>query len=131
MKMIFSTTLKKDGTLSPNAFAEREDGYRTGVDLLTLDDAGWEAQKSAMPMLSEAERAETLANFRALVRENAVAPREEVADPVLTYAQKRRQEYPNYADQLEMIYKAVKAGDPNLTEFVAAIDAVRAKHPKD
>lgn len=48
-----------------------------------------------------------------------------------TYAEKRAWAYPPIGDQLDMIYKAVKAGDAGLTEFVAAIDAIKTKYPKE
>lgn len=131
MNMQLFTTKTEDGLVSPDAFAEREDGYRTGVDLLALDEAGWEAQRSSMPLLTEAERAEVYAlasKASGVVAQRAVTP-----DPELTYAQKRRREYPSYADQFDLIYHAIKAGDAGLTEFVAAIDAVKTKYqkPKD
>lgn len=43
---------------------------------------------------------------------------------------KRKNAYPSDGDQFDMIYRAIKSGDANFTEFVAAIDAVKAKFPK-
>lgn len=131
MKVQLLTRRTDHGLLSPDAFAEREDGYRAGVDLLALDEAGWAAQAASMPRLSESERAEVLQAAMLAAQSNVVLSRAATPAPDPTYVEKRRREYPSFADQFEMIYKAAKAGDPGLTEFVAALDAVRAKYPKD
>ena len=48
-----------------------------------------------------------------------------------TYAEKRAWAYPAIGDQLDMLYKAIKLGDTQFTEFVAAIDAIKTKYPKE
>lgn len=46
------------------------------------------------------------------------------------YIRDRQEAYPKVEDQLDMIYKAIKSGDSNFTEFVQAIDTVKNAYPK-
>jgi hypothetical protein len=48
--------------------------------------------------------------------------------PVLTYAQKRTQEYPPYTDYLDGV---VKGDQAQIDKYIADCLAVKAKYPKD
>lgn len=50
-------------------------------------------------------------------------------NPVATYDMLRRQAYPSTGDQLDMLYRDLKASGVN-GEFTAAIEAVKNAHPK-
>jgi len=52
--------------------------------------------------------------------------------PVLTYQQKRQQEYPALGDQLDMIWHSMDGGiTPKIEPFYSTIAAVKAKYPKE
>ena len=48
--------------------------------------------------------------------------------PVITYADRRRDEYPIIGDQMDMIYKDMKN---STTTHATAVEAVKTKWPKD
>jgi hypothetical protein len=55
------------------------------------------------------------------------AARAQAAADALTYAQKRRTEYPPVTDYLDAVVKGDQAG---IAAYIAACQAVKAKYPK-
>jgi hypothetical protein len=49
----------------------------------------------------------------------------------LNYAQKRAQEYPTIADQLDLLYHDIKAGNLENGNWIAAIETVKQQFPKE
>jgi len=46
------------------------------------------------------------------------------------YLQRREEEYGDWRDQLEMLYKDIKEGNLETGSWVQMIDKVKSKHPK-
>jgi hypothetical protein len=46
------------------------------------------------------------------------------------YERNREKEYPDWRDQLDMLYHDIKSGNINNGSWIAAIDAVKENHPK-
>lgn len=57
----------------------------------------------------------------------ADAIRAQQAQAAMTYADKRRAEYPSIGDQLDALWK----GGDAAAEMLAAVQAVKAKYPKE
>ena len=46
------------------------------------------------------------------------------------YERNREQEFPDWKDQLDMLYHDIKSGNLNNGKWITAIDAVKERHPK-
>ena len=88
---------------------------------------------SPVTHLSAEELAEAMADINAKLgpSPDVYAPPPPPDVSAKTYTDKRAWAYPSAGEQFDMLYRALKAGDQNFTEFVAAIGAVKTKFPKD
>lgn len=129
--MNIETRALADGRLHHTAFAVLPKSGRVAVDLHRLDAPGW-AEQSAAWFKDDAK--DVTALFDAAVVATTFAPALE-AHPVfedrpLPFEIARRKAYPPIGDQLDMLFRAIKAGDANFSEFVEAIEAAKARVPK-
>ena len=128
--MDIETKVLDNGKLHYIAFAVLPKSGRVPINLNALDEAGWVEQSAKWFKDDQADLAELLSEAMDVVSGKTVEDEPTFVYKPVPWTIQRRKAYPPLGDQLDMLYKAIKAGDTQFTEFVEAIEAAKAKVPK-